>query len=195
MKSEYVAAFNAVVVLVLLSMFAVAQAEGEAAQDAGCAPRALALQLGAARAGTDSQGLALQWACPWRKQTSFGEWSLVADVMVARWRTTPAGSLGRHFMQFGITPSLRWQPPAFGSAWFVEIGVGANVISPRYHRGSKRFSTEFNFGDHVGFGRHFGAHGQHEWVLRGEHFSNGGIDQPNPGENFIQLRYGYYFRP
>lgn len=193
MKSEYVAAFKAALVLSVLGMVTVARAD-ETAQDTGCAPRALALQLAVARAGTDAQALGLQWTCPWRKQTAYGELSLMADVMVARWRTTPTNSLGQHFIQFGVTPSLRWQPPAFGPAWFLEAGIGANVITPRYHRGSKRFSTEFNFGDHAGIGRHFGAQGQHEWVLRFEHFSNGGIDLPNPGENFVQLRYAYYFR-
>jgi hypothetical protein len=40
-------------------------------------------------------------------------------------------------------------------------------------------------------GRMFGAERQHELVLRLEHFSNAGIDHPNPGENFVQLRYAH----
>jgi hypothetical protein len=30
---------------------------------------------------------------------------------------------------------------------------------------------------------------QRELVLRVEHFSNAGIKHPNPGENYVQLRY------
>ena len=30
-------------------------------------------------------------------------------------------------------------------------------------------------------------------ILRVEHTSNASIKKPNPGENFVQLRYGYTF--
>jgi hypothetical protein len=75
--------------------------------------------------------------------------------------------------------------------WFAEIGIGANVILPVYRSKEKRFSTTFNFGDHFAIGRQFGAQHQHELALRIQHFSNGGIDEPNPGENFLQLRYSH----
>jgi hypothetical protein len=50
----------------------------------------------------------------------------------------------------------------------------------------KRFSTAFNFGDHIGIGYRTG---RGEWSLRLQHFSNAGIDTPNPGEDFVQLRW------
>ena len=55
-----------------------------------------------------------------------------------------------------------------------------------------RFSTEFNFGDHIGLGRKFGADGEIE--LRAEHDANGGYRNPNPGENWFQLRCMHWFR-
>ena len=71
------------------------------------------------------------------------------------------------------------------------MGVGANYIVPIFDSGEKRFSTKFNFGDHVAIGRSFGQHS--EVSLRVEHFSNAGIEHPNPGENFGQLRYAHRF--
>jgi lipid A 3-O-deacylase len=73
--------------------------------------------------------------------------------------------------------------------WFSEIGVGANYIVPLYRTGHKLFSTEFNFGDHIGVGYQFGGRRQHALMVRLQHFSNAGIEHPNPGENFVQLRY------
>ena len=67
--------------------------------------------------------------------------------------------------------------------------TGVNVLAPLYRSRDKRFSTAFNFGDHVGIGVQLGDdHGQ-ELSLRLQHFSNAGIKDPNPGENFVQLRY------
>ena len=62
-----------------------------------------------------------------------------------------------------------------------------------YETDRKRFSTTFNFGDHLAVGRNFGQRSEHELSLRLQHFSNGGIKHPNPGEDFIQLRYAYRF--
>ena len=89
----------------------------------------------------------------------------------------------------GMTPVVRLQPRSQFADWFVEAGVGANMILPMYRSADKRFSTEFNFGEHLGIGREFGMYNQHEIALRVQHFSNGGLKEPNPGENFLQVRY------
>jgi lipid A 3-O-deacylase len=86
---------------------------------------------------------------------------------------------------------LHLHPDGSLSHWFAELGVGANYIVPVFDSGHKRFSTEFNFGDHVAIGRQFGLHGRQEISLRVEPFSNAGIEHPNPGENFLQMRYAY----
>ncbi len=92
-----------------------------------------------------------------------------------------------------MTPVLRLFPG--GSRWFVEGGIGANLLLPIYQSESKRFSTSFNFGDHLAIGRIFGKDGGHEIALRFQHFSNAGIREPNPGENFLQIRYSRRFGP
>jgi lipid A 3-O-deacylase len=45
----------------------------------------------------------------------------------------------------------------------------------------------------VGFGRSLDAQQHHELSLRLQHFSNADIKRPNPGENFVQLRYAVAF--
>jgi len=62
-----------------------------------------------------------------------------------------------------------------------------------YRHSDKHFSTSFNFGDHVGVGYSFGAAKKNEIALRLEHFSNAGIKHPNPGQNFVELRYVHHF--
>ncbi len=94
--------------------------------------------------------------------------------------------------QFGITPVIRYQPESW-EHWYMELGIGADVIAPAWKTDQRRFATEFNFGDHVGLGRKFGDEGRDEIELRAEHYSNGGYKNPNPGENWFQLRYMHWF--
>jgi len=67
------------------------------------------------------------------------------------------------------------------------------VLVPVYRTEKKHFSTSLNFGDHLAVGRTFGGRAEHDLAARFQHFSNAGIRQPNPGENFLQLRYSRRF--
>lgn len=137
----------------------------------------------------------LAWNRPWHRPLGAGRLSLYWEASLGRWRGEGAdGRRGNAWItQFGLTPVLRWQTAAAGQAWFVEGGIGANLLLPVYRSGGKSFSTHFNFGDHLALGRRFGAAGEHELALRLQHFSNGGIRHPNPGENFLQLRYAWRY--
>ena len=95
--------------------------------------------------------------------------------------------------QVGLVPVFRYRPDDGASPWFFEAGVGLTLTTSLYETDRKRFSTSFNFGDHLAAGRNFGQHSEHELSLRVQHFSNGGIKRPNPGETFFQLRYAYRF--
>ena len=95
--------------------------------------------------------------------------------------------------QVGLVPVFRFRPDDGASPWFFEAGVGLTLTTSLYETDRKRFSTSFNFGDHLAAGRNFGQHSEHELSLRVQHFSNGGIKRPNPGETFFQLRYAYRF--
>ena len=132
------------------------------------------------------------WDWSWQRDYGIGKVTGYTEVALGRWQ--PHGTADdRGYTRFGVTPVLRLYPKAIGDGWFAEVAIGANLISPIYHHGSDRFSTTFNFGDHVAVGRRFGANAEHELAVRFEHFSNAGIKRPNPGQNFLQARYAYRF--
>ncbi len=120
--------------------------------------------------------------------------SLAFELELGHWQTFRLRYDQAEFTQFGLTPMLRL-PLATSPhrEWFVEGGVGFHFIVPLYHKQGKRFSTSFNFQDLIGIGARFGEARRHEVVLYLSHFSNADIKQPNPGENFLQLRYLRHF--
>ena len=134
------------------------------------------------------------WVWDWYRDFSIGRLGGYWEVSIGRWNSDVEDNGGSAWVtQFGVTPVLRLYPHSWGGRWFVEGGIGANVLQPIYRSAGKRFSTAFNFGDHLAIGRRFGIDGRHELALRFQHFSNAGIKEPNPGENFLQLRYSWEF--
>jgi hypothetical protein len=157
-------------------------------------PDGFFLQYGAASSSTHSVMAGFAWDWGWRRHTSYGSFAGYWEASLGRWRTTLAGQADADWVtQFGLTPVVRFATADKGPAWFAELGVGVNFISPKYHSDDKQFSTVFNFGDHIALGRRFGSDGANEVSLRLEHFSNAGIDHPNPGQNFWQARYLHRF--
>ncbi len=65
------------------------------------------------------------------------------------------------------------------------------MLLPAFRDNDRRFGTAFNFGDHLALGRVLDD--RNELALRVKHYSNGGIKQPNPGINFVQLRLVHWF--
>lgn len=135
---------------------------------------------------TWAAGVGLVW--PLReRETRYGRWSAYLDVGLSLWHPS-AGE--RDVVRVGITPVLRLaQRDCANACLFGELGIGVNAITPRYSGNGKRFSTVFNFGDHLAAGVMFGAAHAHEIALRVRHFSNADIRKPNPGEDFVELRY------
>jgi lipid A 3-O-deacylase len=153
-----------------------------------------------AQAGTDSTttsayALGAVWDWSWRRHYGLGVLTGYTEGTVGHWQTDDAARGGPHsYTQLGVTPVLRFFPGDNNDRWFAELGLGVNYITPVYQGYGKSFSTEVNFGDHLGVGRLLGSHRLASVALRMQHFSNGGIDRPNPGENFVQLRYTYQFK-
>jgi lipid A 3-O-deacylase len=146
------------------------------------------VQAGFGDQHTNTYVVGATWYLPWHFDFSVGTVAASVEASVGRWHTQgPKGGTTAWPTQFGAAPVLRLYP-ARAPDWFGEIGIGPNYIVPIFHSGDKRFSTEFNFGDHAAIGRRFGAS---EVSLRVEHFSNAGISHPNPGENFLQVRYAH----
>ncbi len=117
--------------------------------------------------------------------------SFYGELVIGEWFVHEAAAADRsHFTQFGVTPVLRY---SFAGGPFVEAGIGLDVIAPRFRDNQRVFSTKFNFADHAAVGTRFGTALANEVSLRVEHFSNGGIRHPNPGQNFVELRYARHF--
>lgn len=171
---------------------AVVAAPREEGRERG-ASLAFFLQAGVA-SDTNMMVAGVTWDWPWHRDFSVGRVSGYWEMSFGRWDTNHPERDGSAWVtQFGVTPVLRLYPGAWGGGWFVEGGIGFNLLLPVYRSRDKRFSTSFNFGDHLAVGRRFGQHAEHELSLRLQHFSNAGIKRPNPGEDFVQLRYSRRF--
>jgi len=184
--------FYALVAIATLG-FAVAgsQASAETLLDT-LMPTGVFVQAGLGDNSTQSYNAGVLWDWNWQASTRIGKVTGYSDISAGRWIVSTGGTTSNTWAtQLGLTPVLRQQ--VGDSGYFVEIGIGANYILPLFQSGSKRFSTQFNFGDHVAVGKLFGIESQHEVVMRFQHYSNAGIAHPNPGENFFQLRYVYRY--
>lgn len=117
------------------------------------------------------------------------------DVFLSEWRARgPSGSSERRrYVQIGAIATWRYRFDGGTSAWFADAGIGVTVLDRHFATPERRFSTRFQFTEVLGIGRSFGQDRAHEVSLRLQHFSNGGIRKPNPGEDFLRLRYQYRF--
>jgi len=134
-------------------------------------------------------------------QKTFSELPLLAqyhlypywEITLARinermYRNTPGRKKGIYVV--GLTPVMRWQQDVKQGV-FAEIGIGLNYFSERYQDSDMSASTRFEFGDHIGIGYKFSNSA--EITFKVLHYSNAGIDHPNPGINFRLLKFAYSF--
>lgn len=155
-------------------------------------PGGVFAQGGLADHGSYSATVGLVWPWSWRREALGGELSASTEFYAAYWSgRTATGRQG--FTQIGLVPVLRYRFSGGRSAWFAEAGIGISGMDSLYRTREKQFSSSFNFVDVVAAGRSFGAGRRQEVSLRATHFSNAGIKKPNPGENFLQLRYALLF--
>ncbi|MCX8116185.1 MAG: acyloxyacyl hydrolase [Burkholderiaceae bacterium] len=144
--------------------------------------------------GTDTLRLAFV-AAPaaplWSRETM--SLSAFGEVSVAHWQfTQPDAADRRRITVVGFTPYLRLRDARI-ERWFFDFGIGINTLSDLYETGDRRFSTHFQFSDHLAVGRSFGDEDAFELSYRFVHYSNAGIRHPNPGVNFHMLRLEYRF--
>ncbi|HEY9063529.1 MAG TPA: acyloxyacyl hydrolase [Burkholderiaceae bacterium] len=168
-------------------------ASTQANSGSSLSPDGAFLQLGG---GTRTQTIAAGalWKLPWQTTLGEGAVSIHVEGSFGRWWTRDRNEIRTVWVtQLGLTPALRYRGEGGDSPWFAELGIGVNVLAPVFRDGDRQFSTAFNFGDHVALGRLFGTASRQELSVRLQHFSNAGIKHPNPGINFIQLRYAIWF--
>ena len=139
--------------------------------------------------GTLSASAGVAWPWEWSRVWRGGEWSGTTELFVSHWSAKQSGGERAALTQVGVTPLLRCRFDSGRSPLFAEAGIGLSWLDSLYRSDRKQFSTRFNFYDAVGVGMNFGARGEHEIGVRFSHVSNAGIKRPNPGENFLQLRY------
>ena len=144
-------------------------------------------------AATYSAGAGL--LLPWAPTPNFlqGAQSLYWDLFISNWSARDAAGGRTNFAQIGAILNWRYRFSGGTSPWFAELGLGATVMDRTYHTPDRQFTTNFQFTELVGMGLSLGDHGQHEMGLRLQHFSNAGIEKPNPGETFLRTRYTYRF--
>ncbi|WP_320427046.1 acyloxyacyl hydrolase [Roseateles agri] len=145
------------------------------------------LQVGEA-SHTLSVTAGIYWKLSWHTDWHGTSLETYVETSLGRWHIREDGATHSPWIsQVGVTPVLRVNFGGESQAWFSELGIGANVLAPLFRENDRRFSTTFNFGDHVAIGRHLDE--ENDLVLRLQHYSNGGIKHPNPGVNFLQLRW------
>lgn len=149
-----------------------------------------------AMAENEAYAASLGVTLPWRQWTYAMGWGQVTghwDLFVSQWSSRLSSDERQHSYVFGVLPTLRWRGDHGQSAWFAQAGTGLTLATERYQSHYKRFSTRYNFATHLALGANFGSQREHEVMLRLEHYSNAGLEKPNPGENFLQLRYAHRF--
>ena len=156
----------------------------------------VAVEIGFGNENTELARVGLQWK--WDKRWSAGRsWTLGGywDLQLGRW----SGPLrprqeAQSVWDLGITPVFRLERTERTRVWpYFEAAIGAHLLSDLRINSERRFSSRFQFGDHLAAGVRFGEDHRYDMSLRLQHLSNGGITRPNPGINFLQLRLARHF--
>lgn len=116
------------------------------------------------------------------------------DASVGYWRASEWGTVPdnkKTLYDIGFTPVFRFEKTN-KKGFYVEGGIGAHVLSRLYDNAYKHLSTAFQFGDHIAVGYVF----DNNWdvAIKAQHFSNGGIKEPNSGVNVLLLKADYRFQ-
>ena len=142
--------------------------------------------------GADMGRVGIQW--DWKKRWfEGGNWHLGGywDLSLGYWHRDALPGQNESITDIGLTPVFRIQQNDL-KGLFGEAAIGFHLLS-RTSLGEKRFSTAFQFGDHLGLGYRFGSRGEYELSYRYQHLSNASIKRPNNGINFNQIRFQYHF--
>jgi len=154
----------------------------------------VALELGHGDGTDTNMGRgAIQW--DWGKRWFEGQsWHLGGywDLGLGYWRRDGVlPGQNDEITEIGLTPVFRLQQNDLTGP-YAELGIGFHLLS-KTSLGDKRFSTMFQFGDHLGVGYRFGTKGAFDLSYRYQHLSNASIKRPNNGINFNQIRVQYHF--
>jgi len=151
-------------------------------------PDAVEVLGGPARNGTAQVGTGLVWDWDLHKQRHAlvtGQTELVASY----WHADAVGGGKQGLWHVALVPVLRMNLDHGRSPWVLELGIGVSWLSRPYVTPEKTFSSAWNFYDVIGAAYRFGHDDDQEIGARFTHVSNAGLKLPNPGEDFLLLRY------
>jgi lipid A 3-O-deacylase len=144
----------------------------------------VSVEAGRGNDRTNVLRIAAQWR--WRKERPVDErWRLLGywEASAGAWESADDSSA-----DFALTPVFRVERYGRQRVPYIEAAIGFHILSRHISR-ERQFSTNFQFGDHIGAGI---RSGKYDFGLRAQHISNGGIRHPNPGINFLLLRFQYH---
>jgi lipid A 3-O-deacylase len=136
-------------------------------------------------------GVQWNWEQQWFKSNGThvsGYWdATLSEFRENRYQGTDAT---KSLTDIGITPVFRFETDD-KKGLYAEAGIGAHYMSSIYDNNNRAFSTNFQFGDHIGVG--YVMNSGWDVGMKIQHFSNGGIKHPNPGANFVVLKTAHTF--
>jgi len=142
----------------------------------------LAMEIG--RGDENTNLLRLSLIDTWRSgEPAAPDWHLVGY-----WEFS-AGIWDNHeesVAEVAATPVFRFARSSF----YVEGAIGLHLVTTHISA-ARVFSTSFQFGEHLGAGYRFGSGKRYDLGVRVQHISNGGVREPNPGINFVLVRFQY----
>ncbi|KAF1044270.1 acyloxyacyl hydrolase [Xylophilus sp.] len=152
--------------------------------------------------GHDTQNVFIGGTLPFGDRHANGSLTYYGDAYLGAWHgRLPDGIHDKTYHQIAALAVARWRFDHGNSPWFADAGAGVSYLDGIYAKPGKvfdgrpgrYFGSRWNFALRLGAGYSFGQDGQHEVSLNYAHFSDAGLKRPNPGEDFIQLRYAYKF--
>jgi hypothetical protein len=149
----------------------------------------VSLEYGRGDQHSDLWRLGLRW--DWKKKHRLGpylQWGGYWEASGGQWAN------GERVTDLAFTPVFRLERSEGSYLPYLEGAIGLHLLSQVNLSEHRTSGTHFQFGDHVGIGVRFGERLQHDIGIRAQHLSNAGIGEPNPGIDFVILRYEYRFR-
>ena len=165
----------------------------------GFAPRGYADGVGAGIAhgqDADQYGVQVQFD----RGAPLNEWSSSALksyvlVGIGEFHGTKNGVPQHTIRVLGTTGVLRWEHERIGGVRpFLDFGIGVGGLSESSINGNRDFGGKFEFNEIVQAGVRFGPRDQYEFNLRGQHFSNAGINPPNDGMTYGGAGFTWYWK-
>jgi lipid A 3-O-deacylase len=173
-----------------LAAAALCAAGALSAQAMDLQPHGISLDLGTGWRAPRMVGVGVMWDWDFHHLSRRAELTAHTELLLNRWTVDPVVGGHNFLWQYAVLPTLRMRLDRGASPVFIEVGVGLSWLDHEYRTPMERFGSRWDFYDVLGLGYTIGGpRGNNEVGLRWAHTSNGGFVEPNPGQNFFQLRY------